>query len=61
VMELNSSITVTCIFATGASSIGCQVIIFMRDNLQDEYIFSKNITRPDGVDRVCNNMFSNSV
>ena len=44
VMELNGSITVTCTFATGASSPGCQVTIFTMDNM---YIFSRNITRPN--------------
>ena len=44
VMELNGSITVTCIFAPGASSPGCQVTIFTMDNM---YIFSRNITRPN--------------
>ena len=43
-MELNGSITVTCTFATGASSPGCQVTIFTMDNM---YIFSGNITRPN--------------
>ena len=54
VMELNGSITVTCIFATGASSTGCQVTIFTVDNSQDMYIFSRNVTRPNGVSQVSN-------
>ena len=43
-VELNGSITVTCIFVTGASSTGCQLTIFTIDNV---YIFSRNITRPN--------------
>ena len=43
VMELDGSITVTCTFATGASSTGCQITIFMMDSVQK--LFSRNITR----------------
>ena len=50
-MELNGSITVTCIFATGASSTGCQVTIFMIDS--SEEVLSTNITRPNGASQVC--------
>ena len=51
-MELNGSITVTCTFAVGASSTGCQIIILRGDSLQE--VFSRNITRPSGVDQVYN-------
>ena len=44
VVELDGSITVTCTFATGASSTGCQVTIFTTDNPPVE-ILSRNITR----------------
>ena len=50
VMELNGSITVTCTFAIGASSTGCQVTILIMDSLQE--VLSRNITRPDGVNEV---------
>ena len=52
VMELNGSITITCTFATGATSTGCQVTIFyiMSDNLQE--VMSTNITRPNGTNQV---------
>ena len=43
-MEVNGSITVTCIFATGASSTGCQVTIFKLDSLQVVFLNSTNIT-----------------
>ena len=46
VVELNDSITITCIFATGASSTGCQVTIFMMDNFEE--VFSTNISRRNG-------------
>ena len=46
VVELNGSITVTCNFATGASSTGCQVTIFTLESLQE--VFSVNITRLNG-------------
>ena len=46
VMEVNGSITVTCIFASGASSTGCQVTIFIRDSLQE--VLSRKIIRPHG-------------
>ena len=46
VMELNGSITVTCTFATGASSTGCQVTVFMMDSMQE--VLSKRIIRPHG-------------
>ena len=46
VMELNGSITVTCTFATGASSIGCQVTIFIMQSLQK--VFTRNIARQNG-------------
>ena len=50
VVELNGSITVTCTFATGASSPGCQVTIFTMDNFQE--VFSTNISRPNGATQV---------
>ena len=50
VMELNGSITVTCTFAIGASSTGCQVTILIMDSLQE--VLSRNITRPDGANEV---------
>ena len=46
VMEVNGSITVTCAFAPGASSTGCQVTIFIRDSLQE--VLSRKIIRPHG-------------
>ena len=49
-MELNGSITVTCIFATGASSTGCQVTIFTVGGLRE--VFSENITRSDRANQV---------
>ena len=52
VMELNGSITVTCTFATGATSTGCQVTIFTMGNIQE--VYSTNITRPDGASQVGN-------
>ena len=48
VLELNGSITVTCTFATGATSDGCQVTILMGD-LQ---MFPTIITRSIGVNQV---------
>ena len=50
VVELNGSITVTCTFATGASSTGCQVTIFTMDNFQE--VFSTNISRHNGASQV---------
>ena len=52
VMELNGSITVTCTFATGASSTGCQVSIFTMGS--SEEVLSTKITRPDGASQVSN-------
>ena len=46
VMEVNGSITVTCVFASGASSTGCQVTIFIKDSLQE--VLSRKIIRPHG-------------
>ena len=51
VVELNCSITVTCTFATGASSTGCQVTVFMRDSLQE--VLSRNVSRPNQATQVC--------
>ena len=50
VIELDGSITVTCTFATGASSTGCQVTILIMDSLQE--VLSQNITRPHGANEV---------
>ena len=50
VVELNGSITVTCTFATGASSTGCQVTILIMDNLRE--LISKNLSRHIEVDWV---------
>ena len=55
VMELNGSITVTCIFAAGALSTGCQVTVFISDS--SEEVLSINITRPDGASRVSKSMY----
>ena len=52
VVELNSSITVTCIFATGASSTGCQITMFKLDSLQEVFLNSTNNTRPNGSSEV---------
>ena len=51
-LGLNGNIIVTCTFATGASSTGCQVTIFyiMSDKLLK--VISKNITRPNGTNQV---------
>ena len=49
VMELNGSITVTCTFATGASSTGCQVTIFMGDSLRE--VLSREVIRPHGASK----------
>ena len=46
VVELNGSIIVTCTFAMGASSTGCQVTILTMDNLQE--VLSTKIIRPHG-------------
>ena len=56
VMELDGSITVTCTFATGASSTGCLVTIFTTDNSQLMVILSKNITRQNGNTEVNSNI-----
>ena len=50
VIQFNGSITVTCTFATGALSTGCQVSIFTMDNLHR--LFTKNITRQNGESQV---------
>ena len=53
VVELNSSITVTCIFATGASSTGCQVTISGINDTGMQTLFV--INRPNlGILEVCN-------
>ena len=46
VLELNGSITVTCTFATGASSTGCHVTIFGIN------VTGYMINRPNGVIQV---------
>ena len=51
IVELNGSITVTCTFANGASSTGCQVKLFMMDNLQEA--LSMNLFRPERATQVC--------
>ena len=48
VLELNGSITITCTFAPGASSTGCQVTILM-EGLQ---VFSTIIIRSQRVNQV---------
>jgi hypothetical protein len=53
VVEVDGSITVTCIFATGASSIGCQVTLFTMNDLQ---VFSTNISRRKGATQVCKSL-----
>ena len=50
VLELNGNITITCTFATGASSTGCQVTMFMMGS--SEEVLSTNITRPNGDSQV---------
>ena len=52
VVELNNSITVTCTFATGALSTGCQVSIFKLDSLQEVFLISGNFTRLYGTKKV---------
>ena len=53
VMELNGSITVTCTFATGASSTGCQVAILEEMNDTGFKILDTfNITRHNGATKV---------
>ena len=52
VVELNGSITVTCIFATGASSTGCQIIIFGINDTGMQTLYM--INRPNGILEVCN-------
>ena len=44
VIELDGSMTVTCTFATGASSTGCQVTIFMMDSEWEPWTIIKNIS-----------------
>ena len=51
-VELNGSITVNCIFATGASSTGCQVTIFGINDTGVQTLFV--IDRPNGVLEVYN-------
>ena len=50
IAELNGSITVTCTFATGATSTGCQVTILITDGLRE--LFTTNITRQNGAIQV---------
>ena len=50
VMELNGSITVTCTFATGASSTGCQVSTLKLDSFN--ILFNVNLTRQNGDNQV---------
>jgi hypothetical protein len=55
VVELNSSITVTCIFATGASSTGCQVTIFRINETGVQMVFV--ISRQNGILEVFNSSY----
>ncbi len=55
VVELNSSITVTCIFATGASSTGCQVTIFQINETGVQMVFV--INRQNGILEVFNSSY----
>ena len=51
VVELNGSITVTCTFATGATSTGCQVTIYTVDTSR-WVLTMMNITRQNGARQV---------
>jgi hypothetical protein len=55
VVELNSSITVTCIFASGASSTGCQLTILGINDTGMQMLFV--INRQNGILEVFNSNY----